>query len=133
MRCCLLPFALVAVLIGCGYSVDDLGSQTDLRLQALTEGDIFTFADLTETDCSEVGLVASYASNGDRDSVIGGASVSMEGQDQFTLLVAFDAEGDRLLSARIGRMPYDLDDFGTRRVPCDSDFQVVDGRVAEPS
>jgi len=134
MRRSLLVLASAAGLwlwwaYGSGYPVDDVDSEINLRIQALTDGEVFTFSDLTGTDCAEVGLVEAYASNHDRNAVVSRAGVSMEGQGQFTLLVAFEADGERVLASRLARVPYDFNDLGTMRYSCSLEFQAEDGAV----
>lgn len=116
-----------------GYDVEELGSETDLRLQQLSEGQVFTFAYLTDTDCSEVGIVAPYASDSTRNDVVGRAEVSMFARDLFLLLAVFDEEGNRLQATRLSRVPYDLDWLGTGRFDCDLELQARGVQIARAS
>lgn len=112
-----------------GYDVARVGGDLDRHLKEVADGDVFSFAEFID-GCDELGLVEAYADDSQRDAVIGRAGVSMEGQGTFTLLVAFDGQGQRILAARLARVPNDLNDLGTGRFPCDVGLVAIDGRVS---
>ena len=112
-----------------GYAVEELGSETDLRLQELEEGQLFTLAEVTETDCSEVGIVGTYRSARERNAVIGRADVSTN-HDLFVLMAAFDGEGNRLQETRLSQSPRNLSDLGTGRFSCGLEYVVENGRIS---
>lgn len=122
---------VAACLVGtaCGYAVEPTGNQLDLQLAELDDGETFTFAELTDTNCAEVGIVEAYAPDSERDRVVGRAEVSMEGQGQFVLVAVFDLDGERLLAARLSRTPYDVNDLGSGRIDCQTPLIASNGVV----
>ena len=124
--------ALGFLLSSCGgYGVDSLDGEVNTRASSLSIGDVFTFADVFGVACSEVRIVRAYASDVERDALVGKAEVSMRGQGSFVLTVAFDLAGERHAASRLARVPVDFDHLGGETVDCSASIFVDEGPAGD--